>query len=272
MLVKPTQTKPRRFTLLALIAAISTIAGLITYWYRRRSMRRLLGGGGDSQSGQNQSNRGTEHVNGNVRTEESFGSRLLGALNTPRRRKPITISVKNTVLWNPSPDPTTPNYAFLENAVPILRHLSQYYSVHLIATTSSQMERDQITSLLTSAGLFSKGGLDRRRLLFCESEQGKVHIVRHLESAVHIEGGVGNAEAANGEGGSSSRDGGVIAQLSQHVGRVVWVKRSSSDSRTGSAEGGERRNVEVVTRLVESLFLKETGFKLQAQTTAAGRK
>ncbi|KAJ3322759.1 hypothetical protein HDU76_013808 [Blyttiomyces sp. JEL0837] len=114
----------------------------------------------------------------------------VGSSGIPRgaRGLVMTISVQNVILWNPSPDPTHPNYAFNESALPYLQQLSQSprYIIHLIAVVSSDAEESQITNLLSSSGLFDMG-LDHRRVIFCESEEGKRHIVRHLEPFTHVD-------------------------------------------------------------------------------------
>ncbi|KAJ3192676.1 hypothetical protein HK101_006159 [Irineochytrium annulatum] len=128
-----------------------------------------------------------------TRSPSANGSVLAGrkppsGLPRNARHVPITIALRNVILWNPSPDPGSPNFAFIEGALPFLQSIamSSRCIVHLIALVSSDREQEQIKELLTSSGLF-RAGLDRRRVLFCESDEGKFHIVRHIDPHTHVD-------------------------------------------------------------------------------------
>ncbi|KAJ3183722.1 hypothetical protein HDU85_002151 [Gaertneriomyces sp. JEL0708] len=147
------------------------------------------------------------------------GTRTAGETAAVRLRKPrrvLTMSLKNIVLWNPSPDPQNPNHAFRESALPFMHSLvsSGLYEVYLIAVVNSDLEERQIQRLLHSSGLYASG-LDPRRVLFCSTEEGKGHIVRHIEPRIHVE----------------SNDT-VIRKLSPHVDKIIRVKRSMRSRRT----------------------------------------
>ncbi|KAI9340789.1 hypothetical protein DFJ73DRAFT_605788, partial [Zopfochytrium polystomum] len=109
------------------------------------------------------------------------------------------------ILWSPSRDPLHPNYAFIESAMPFLHSLvaSPRYIVHLIAVISSDREQAQIQNLLTRTARLTQSGLDSRRILFCDTEEGKVHIVRHISPHTHVDS-----------------DDYVIEKVSQYVKRV----------------------------------------------------
>ncbi|KAJ1549967.1 hypothetical protein HK096_009435 [Nowakowskiella sp. JEL0078] len=102
----------------------------------------------------------------------------------------LSISLRNIILWNPSPDRQSPNYAFNEGILPNLKRLlaSQHYDVYLITVVSSDYEEKQIIDLLTSKeAQLVKCGLDVRKVLFCESEKGKKHIVKQLGVDIEID-------------------------------------------------------------------------------------
>ncbi|KAJ3184585.1 hypothetical protein HDU87_003986 [Geranomyces variabilis] len=124
----------------------------------------------------------------------------------------VTISMKNIIVWNPSPDPATPNHAFRESALPYLQSLVKSQNpriqIHLITVVSSDEEEAQIRELLKASGLYADG-LDERRVLFCGTEEGKAHLVRHIEPAVHVD--------QNDE---------VIERLAPYVKRLVRVRRT----------------------------------------------
>ncbi|RUS32877.1 hypothetical protein BC938DRAFT_473950 [Jimgerdemannia flammicorona] len=210
----------------------------------------------------------------------NLGSRLLGgvmsATNTVRRKKKImTISMKNTILWNPSSDFNSPNHAFHEHSVTLLTRLSQHYHIFLIIHATSDADKSQILTLLNSAKIFQKSRrsptsptspklrttnsdsldlLDTRKILFCSTEEGKTHMVRHLDPAVHIEGGW---EMDDGEE--------IVRSLRKHVPRVIWciTRRRRSSFGVGPKpkdEGVVGPNVEVVEKIVESSVAREVGF------------
>ncbi|KAK3839680.1 MAG: hypothetical protein J3R72DRAFT_178969 [Linnemannia gamsii] len=187
----------------------------------------------------------------------------------------MTISLKNTIVWNPSPDPTTPNYGFVEGAIPLLFHLAETYNLHLILlcpalpSTAQQhnqqqangkgrvmtvqeqeeakrqqqlgqeRERDQILTMLGNAGLISPVGtrgpklIDPRQLLICETEEGVSHVVRHLESQVHVD----------------ARQ--SVVQLVQGVvPKVVFVQKKPGHSRASSVsqQQSQEQEGDIMTR------------------------
>ncbi|KAI9205391.1 uncharacterized protein BJ171DRAFT_72956 [Polychytrium aggregatum] len=106
-----------------------------------------------------------------------------------KSKKVLTISAKNVLLWNPSPDPSQPNFAFRESCIPFLQNMLQHgrWLIHIIVVVSSDKEEEQIKALFEASGLY-EAGLDPKRVLFCESEMGKSHIVRHINPACHVDG------------------------------------------------------------------------------------
>ncbi|KAF9903277.1 hypothetical protein EC991_004005 [Linnemannia zychae] len=203
-----------------------------------------------------------------------LGSKI--ARTVKRNRKVMTISLKNTIVWNPSPDPTTPNYGFVEGAVPLLFHLAETYNLHLIllcpalpSTTQQysqqqangkgrvmtaqeqediqrqqqlgqERERDEILTMLGNAGLISPVGsrgpklIDPRQLLICETEEGVSHVVRHLESQVHIEARQSVVELVQGV-----------------VPKVVFIQKKSGHSRASSTsqqQSQEQDGGDIMTR------------------------
>ncbi|KAK3807223.1 MAG: hypothetical protein J3Q66DRAFT_406479 [Benniella sp.] len=182
-----------------------------------------------------------------------IGSRI--AQTVKRNRKVLTISVKNTIVWNPSPDPTAPNYGFVEGIVPLLTYLAQNFNLHLILLCPSHQQqnqayingkdrvlsireqdeqrrqqqlaqdsdKEQILTMLRNAGLVAPPGtrgpklIDPRKLLVCETEEGVSHVVRHLESQIHVDAMQNVVEMVQG----------VIP-------RVVYVQKRAGHSRASS--------------------------------------
>jgi hypothetical protein len=98
-------------------------------------------------------------------------------------------------------------------------------------------------------------GLDRRRVLFCSTEEGKIHLIRHLESQLHIEGGW---ECDDGED--------IVRKIRPFVPKVIWVitkrRRSSFNQANLKADdhGVVGNNVELTDHLVDTSLARELGF------------
>ncbi|CAB4381080.1 unnamed protein product [Rhizophagus irregularis] len=167
----------------------------------------------------------TRRVTRTERDQRNLASRLFRNALLPPKKKTISISMKNTLLWNPSSDPDSPNHAFIENIVPFLHQLSKIYVIHLICPVSSEQEKQQILGLLRNSKLFSSKVIDERRVLFCESDEGKIHIIRHLEANVHVEGGINGEE--------------VVEMIRGFVGSVLWAIRGGNSEPINWAETGE---------------------------------
>ncbi|KAF8924297.1 hypothetical protein EDD21DRAFT_421310 [Dissophora ornata] len=245
---------------------------------------------------------------GDTRSSEAQSSSLsrLGskiARTVKRNRKVMTISLKNTIVWNPSPDPTTPNYGFMEGAVPLLFHLAENFNLHLILLCPTllqqhqqhsphtngksraltiqeqdelkheqqlglEREREQILTMLRNAGLITPPGsrgpklIDPRQLLICETEEGVSHVVRHLESQVHVEARQSTLEMVQGvvpkvvfvqkrpghSRASSNANGQVDDVMTRSHLRARSTSRSSSAGSSGSAgsEGYNNRSQQTV--------------------------
>ncbi|GAA5804512.1 hypothetical protein EDC94DRAFT_549121 [Helicostylum pulchrum] len=145
---------------------------------------------------------------------KSWSTRLLnGVISATRKRKRLTISLKNTVLWNPSRDVNTPIHAFHENTVTLLNKLVHLYDIYVITHLNSTEERDQINRLL------SKSNIDIHKILFCSTEQGKLHIIQHLKPDIHI------------EGGCETTDGSFIINHLD-VKQKIWIKKNNATYNT----------------------------------------
>ncbi|CAJ0758758.1 15880_t:CDS:2, partial [Entrophospora sp. SA101] len=106
-------------------------------------------------------------------------------------------------------DTNTSVYVFLENAVSFLQLICKRYDVYLVCPISNEQEKHQIISLLSNENLFSTKVIDKRKVIFCETEEGKVHIIRHIKASVHIESGLNNED--------------VVGLVRSFVDNVIWV-------------------------------------------------
>ncbi|KAG0169812.1 hypothetical protein DFQ28_002866 [Apophysomyces sp. BC1034] len=167
----------------------------------------------------------------------------------------MTISLKNCILWNPSSDVNTPNHAFHENATVLLTRLCQIYDVYLIIHINSENERNEILGLLENASVLSQ--LDSRKILYCSTEKGKVHMIRHIDPQIHVEGGW---ELDDGED--------IVRTLRPHVQKLLWVitrRRRSSFNQSklkDSDQGILGPNVELTDQFMDSSLAREVGFSM----------
>ncbi|EGF81639.1 expressed protein [Batrachochytrium dendrobatidis JAM81] len=105
-------------------------------------------------------------------------------------KKLLTISTRNLLFWNPSPDACAPNFAFKESMLPVMIELlkTRKYEITLITLVKSDAEEEQVRQLLLDERHeLVKSGLDSRRVLFCSSLQGVVHMVKHIGPDVHVD-------------------------------------------------------------------------------------
>ncbi|KAG2179763.1 hypothetical protein INT43_003546, partial [Umbelopsis isabellina] len=267
------------FWLLRIIGYTSVSVALVSLfmsWYRQYR-RRLPRDGRRPNGGSNGLRRTSSNMNnmqGSSSESEgqqaqpnslsSLGSKFLGGVmnatsNARRRKRVMTISLKNTILWNPSSDVNSPNHAFHERSTYLLQQLSSHYHIYIIVHMNSPQERELIDEMLTNSGMFKF--IDRRKLLYCETEEGKIHMIRHLEPAVHVEGGW---EQDDGED--------IVRKIRTFVGKVVWVitrRRRSSFGKNGVKAGDEDiigPNVEITEKLIESSLAREVNVVFETES------
>ncbi|KAJ3212332.1 hypothetical protein HK099_007756 [Clydaea vesicula] len=137
--------------------------------------------------------------------------------------------MNNSLIWNPSKDSKNPNFAFTENSINYLKSLSEFFELHLIFKVDSDKQQEQIQSILKNTGLFFDKDedflsqqeqseiennsdsyiIDSRRILFCSTEKGKIHLVRHIKPFLHID--------------SNKED---VIELSPYVEKLIFCKKT----------------------------------------------
>ncbi|KAG1469767.1 hypothetical protein G6F56_003068 [Rhizopus delemar] len=142
-------------------------------------------------------------------------------------------------------------YAFQEDVIQLLAQLSYLYDIYIVVQVNSKDEQESIQSLLENAqgSVFSanSGYIDHRKIIYCSEEEGKMHIIRHIEPAVHIEGGW---EEDDGED--------IVRKLRPFVNKIVWIMtKRRMDSLQAEKEGNLGSNVELAERLMDSFVSRE---------------
>lgn len=236
--------------LIGITSLATAVVGFALYWFKKNPPRRKINGGNGDASNEN------EHVPIATQSTNNWSNKLLGGLKARKNKKKMTVSLKNTVLWNPSPDVDTPIFAFQEKSIQILTRLSYLYDIYVIVHVSSEEEKDNIQNMLENAsssdGLFVDSGVDNRKIIFCSNEEGKVHIIRHIEPSIHVEGGW---EKDDGEE--------IIKKLKPFVSKLVWImtKRRRDSFRPENVKEEDKavlgQNVEISDLLINTSIAHE---------------
>lgn len=102
------------------------------------------------------------------------------------------------------------------DALPGLKKFAALFEVYFVIRVDSDAMEKAVTAALSKARLFKDGLLDRRKIVFCETDTGRISVARQLESQLHID---------------ETFD--VIAGLQRFVNCVAFV---SSEARSFPAE------------------------------------
>ncbi|KAI9469828.1 MAG: hypothetical protein EXX96DRAFT_612333 [Benjaminiella poitrasii] len=244
-------TKRARFLptwVLKLIGISSLATAVISfaiYWFKKYPPRRKINQQEDDQS-----------IDQRNETDGSWNSTFFNSLKSTVRknRKRMTISLKNTVLWNPSTDIDTPMYGFRENSINLLARLSYVYDIYIVVHVSSEEEKSNIQHFLMNglSNVTTQHFIDSRKIIYCSEEEGKIHIVRHLEPFIHVEGGW---EMDDGEE--------IVRKLKPFVHRIVWImtKRRRDSFKPENIKEEDRSilgpNIEVSEALIDTSVARE---------------
>lgn len=98
----------------------------------------------------------------------------------------MTISIPGVLIEEETPDQLEESATVLPSAVDLLRQLVPFGEVYLIAHVLSDIGEVVVRGALEHAGV--TGLLPAHRILFCETLEGKVSIVRQVEPVLHIDG------------------------------------------------------------------------------------
>ncbi|KAJ2836449.1 hypothetical protein FBU31_001367, partial [Coemansia sp. 'formosensis'] len=133
---------------------------------------------------------------------------------TPIRKKNkrvLAISARGIVLEsNDDDDKWSADVRIRSSSALAIRRLLETYEVYLVAVVRSEGDQKRVQEVLESSGA---------RVLFCQTEEGKMHLVRHLLT-----------HSQSGGYMDTNRD--VVRRLSQVLSRVVLVT-------TGDISGGD---------------------------------
>lgn len=82
---------------------------------------------------------------------------------------------------------STSRVSISPDTLPALKKFASLFEVYLVVRVDDDSMEHAVTDALFDAGLFGDGLLDRRKLVFCETDVGRVSVARQLESHLHID-------------------------------------------------------------------------------------
>ncbi|KAJ1720815.1 hypothetical protein LPJ53_004603 [Coemansia erecta] len=143
-------------------------------------------------------------------------------LRTLDRRPLVTISANGILLDGPHVRP---------QARAIIQHLERTYAVYVVVCVAQAEDEERVLHTLEDAGVAG-----RNHVLFCQTDEGRAHLVRHLLTA----GSVTHA-------GHVDTDAQVVRRLAPVLRRVVYV----SDASKGGHELPAGPSVECVDSITQ---------------------
>lgn len=71
--------------------------------------------------------------------------------------------------------------------VEALRRFARLFDLYVIVEVDDDQGEEAVKRALKAVGLFEQGLLDERKLLFCETDMGRVSVARQIESHLHVD-------------------------------------------------------------------------------------
>lgn len=90
-------------------------------------------------------------------------------------------------LSDKTPPATKPKVVLALDAVSPLKSIASMSELYVVIRVDDDLVEHAVTDAFAAAGLFDRGLLDRRKLIFCETDIGRVSVARQLEPNIHID-------------------------------------------------------------------------------------
>lgn len=74
-----------------------------------------------------------------------------------------------------------------EEIVPAFKRFTTLFDVYFIVRVDSDEAEEQVLVALRNAGMFEPGLLDERKVVFCETDVGRISVARQLEPHLHVD-------------------------------------------------------------------------------------
>eukprot|EP01018_Ginkgo_biloba_P017752 Gb_06151 [translate_table: standard] len=99
----------------------------------------------------------------------------------------ITCQLLGVVLEELSPEELQEHAVVRPSVVEVLLEIAKACDLYLITRVLDDKSEERVLSALDVVGVFTVGGLDKNKVLFCSTEAGRSSFVRQLEPDWHID-------------------------------------------------------------------------------------
>ncbi|KAJ1855482.1 hypothetical protein GGH12_003452 [Coemansia sp. RSA 1822] len=240
----------RRNVVLAVSAAMVGLLGYLAYEVYVESTKDYIDDENDDTQSENSDVEDIIHINlpADDTTLADTDTFRQPASKPAEKRQSLVISARGVVFDSACDDKWSSDIRMHPDAVSHLSHLSELYDVYLLVVVHSGAEESIVRSLEQSGVLTQSAAMDvgksvvwvdrddtaqsnvslasnspgvlaRSHILFCQTEEGKVHMARHLLTAVP---GV-SGKSSIGYAGYVDTNHDVVARLSQVLHTAVLV-------------------------------------------------
>lgn len=168
----------RRTILLAAAAVAGALLNRLNRGRRPRRRGRTNAGGVSRQEEQ----RGSDEEVSEER--ESRDARGLGKVWGIQR---ITIAAPGVLLKSTSPAELEGQVSAYDEAGPAMLQLCQAAEVTVVSKVRSDEGQEKVKDALRKAGCIGDAGIPEHKALFCETDVGKIALVRQAEPGIHFE-------------------------------------------------------------------------------------
>ncbi|XP_078445944.1 peroxisome biogenesis protein 22-like [Wolffia australiana] len=116
--------------------------------------------------------------------ELSLGQIVRRRLNGARK---VTCQLRGVILEETTPEELKMSATVRHSSKEVLLEIAQSCDVYLMETVDDDHTEERVLAALEIAGLFDSGLLNREKVLFCGTENGRASFVRQLEPDWHID-------------------------------------------------------------------------------------
>lgn len=82
---------------------------------------------------------------------------------------------------------TSPKVSLTTESIAPLKSFASMFELYVVVRVDDDEMEQAVTDAFKAAGLFDRGLMDPRKLLFCETDIGRISVARQLESQLHID-------------------------------------------------------------------------------------
>lgn len=75
----------------------------------------------------------------------------------------------------------------LPDVLPHLKSLASMFELFVVIRVDDDAMEEAVTKAFIKAGFFENGLFDSRKLVFCETDTGRISVARQIESQLHVD-------------------------------------------------------------------------------------